>query len=187
MLLLLLLGCANAFAQQYAVKKDGSKIPLYSFHVNESKKRLDYKVNSLENNIAFADIDSIVNDKKVLKRFDLSKKPRLLYVIASSKGKTLATANHAVSRYRGGFESTIKQYEVLLIENGKVVESVKCTASKSKEEADNRAEVFRIASANFMDCNPLMERLALLEGPEDSDNLILLNYLDNPERLHCKP
>ncbi|RZJ67943.1 MAG: hypothetical protein EOO50_03720 [Flavobacterium sp.] len=179
-----LLVCSNMFAQQYLVKKGGTKIDMHSFHVNESKKRVEYKANSQNSAILFNDVDSLVVDKKVLKRFDIGKKQRLLYVIASSKGKTLATSNKMVSRYVGGFESVVKQYEIVLIENGKATETLKFTARES--DAEDRAKVFKIASTHFMDCNSFMERLALLGDQEDKSNLILLNYLDNPERLYCK-
>ncbi|RYZ79430.1 MAG: hypothetical protein EOP06_27210 [Proteobacteria bacterium] len=186
LLLALLFAVIPTSAQHILVKTDGTKIPVYSYTILAAKKRIDYKVNSQTGSVKFEEIDSLVVDKRVIKPFKIGNKLQLLDVIASANGKTLAVSSKIKKRERGGFESAVKYYQVYIIDKAKVQEKLAFTASKVSSEAKKRAQFFTIVSSNFLDCNALMERLALFQNDTNTDNLILLNYLDNPERLYCK-
>lgn len=176
---------STAFGQQVIVKKDGSKLVAADVNIRSSKRQIEFKANGKEDKISFSDLDSAVIDKKVLKRFDIEKRSRLYYVLASSKGKTLGVISSKRNRDRGGFSSVVTLYEVVVIENGKVLQELKFTQSKTQEEVQKRKEFYDIANRYFGDCDGFIKRLMLFDNGTDADNLILLNYLDNPEKANC--
>lgn len=173
-----------AFGQQTLVKKDGSKISVGDVYVHTSKKQIEFKSNGKEGKVKFADLDSAIIDNKVFKSFEIGKKARLYYVLTSSKGKILGITSSKRARDRGGFSSVVTLYETVVIENGKLLQELKFTESKTEEEVKKRREFFDMANRHFGDCQAFIQRLSLFA--DDSEHLILLNLLNNPEKVSCK-
>lgn len=171
-------------AQNVIVKKDGTSLPVYSVTVENSGKELKYLVNSIESKLSVAELDSAVIGEKVFSRFEGKKAG--YYLLARQGTKKLGVMTKVFVKYVGGFQRVVKKYEVVLSENGKVVKTLKLTASKRDSEIAKRKAFFDLATHNFGNCVPFMERLTLYEHPEDKDYLVILEYLENPTYNKCK-
>ncbi|MBD3583755.1 hypothetical protein [Flavobacterium selenitireducens] len=181
-----LLSCSIAVGQQTIFKKDGSKMAVADLNVVTPKKQITFKANGKEGLVKFADVDSVVIDRKVLKRFDIGKKSKLYYILAKAGNRTLGVISSKRNRDRGGFSSVVTLYDVVVIENGKVLKQIGFTESKTEAEANRREEFFKLISDFFPECTPLRNKVDLFRSENDPTNIMFLKILDEPEKIDCK-
>jgi len=182
-----LLSCSMMMVgQQTVFKNDGSKMAVADVNVVASKKRVEFKTNGKIGFVKFADVDSVVTDRKVLRRFTIGKKPKLYYVLAQEKDRVLGVISSKRNRDRGGFSSVVTLYEVVVIENGKILKQISFTESRTESEGNRRGEFFALISDFFPECTPLRNKVDLFRSENDPTNMMFLKILDEPEKINCK-
>jgi hypothetical protein len=184
-IIILLCFCHIALAQNIIRKKDKSTISMDSITLHQATNEVVYFVNGKENLLPYAQLDSAVIGGKVLKRFDFKKKIRIFYVITSAQGKTFGVVRKKMKRSIGGFESYVKQYEVVVIDKDQIVDSVKFTPSKTDSETKKRSQFFDLAAKYFSSCGEVTNRMSIY-NTGTTDISALLDYLDDPVYLKCK-
>ncbi len=181
----LLLVSGMGFSQNLIVLKDKSSVIPYSLKIDDRKDQIIYQYNSQERKLDFKDLDSAKIGDKVLKPFQNGKKTNVYYVLATYKGKNLAVVSKDIPKYAGGYESVAKHYEIVLTENGRIIETLKFTNNKSKSGREKRESFFSIAAQNFAGCVKFLDKIAMFKSDTDPENLVILNYLDNPIYTDC--
>ena len=181
-----LLSCSITFGQQTLFKKDGTKLAVADVSVLTSKKQIGYKANGKEGMVRFSDVDSVQFERRTLKRFDVGNKHKLYYVLASSGSRTLGVISSKRNRERGGFSSVVTLYDVVVIENGKLLKEIGFTESRTESESKRREEFFKLISEYFENCTPLRNKVDLFRSENDPTNILFLKILDDPERIDCK-
>lgn len=172
---------------QTLVRKGGGSVLANELHVDLSRKQVHFKSNGKEEAIGFSELDSAVVGNKTLKRFDIGKKPKVYYVLASSGGKTLGIISTKRVQERGGFSTTITQYEAVVIQNGTILKKLKFNHRNTKAETQKRYDFISMIRQDFKDCAPLQAKMELFDHEEDTLKVTFLNWLDNPERISCNP
>lgn len=186
LLSLALLSGSIGLAQHTVYKSGGTKIDAGQIDVNVSGKRVNFKANGKEASLKFAEIDSISVGGKVLKRFDIGKKTKLYYVLATQGNRVLGVYSTKRNRDRGGFATVVTLYDVVVIENGKILKQINFTESRTESEAERREAFFGVVSDFFADCTPLRNKVDLFRSENDPTNIMFLKILNDPDRIFCK-
>ncbi|HMI06562.1 MAG TPA: hypothetical protein VK528_03375 [Flavobacterium sp.] len=191
LLFLLLLG-ANAFAQQFIQKKDGTKIIVAdgSIHIEPSSKRIGYllKDDQKEYHVKFKELDFASYGETLFKAFTVEKKTKGFYVIAENNGKTLVLNKQKRVKSRGGFESSYVHYELGVLDaaGNYAGEILSFTNETSNTSAETRSKIIPMVKAQLADCPKLLEKIVLFESPpSDTKNTMILVFLDTPVLVKC--
>lgn len=193
LLLLLLLLSANAFAQQFIQKKDGTKIIVAdgSIHIEPSNKRIGYllKDDQKEYHVKFKELDFASYGETLFKTFTVNKKAKAFFVIAENSGKTLVLNKQKRVKSRGGFESSYVHYELGVLDaSGNYVSKVLSFTNEnnSNSSTETRGKIIPMIKEQFADCPKLIEKITLFESPPtDTKNAMILVFLDTPVLVKC--
>lgn len=192
--LLLLIGLIsiNAFAQNAIETKSGTKInPVEnSIHVDANGKKIYYKLPDVakEQKLKFSDLNTANFGDYRFKSFTINKKSKAYYVLAEDKGKTLATIKTSKVISRGGFESVLDFYELVVLDaNANLLASVSFSANNSDKNSKERAGVNNFIQTHFPDCSKLLEKAKLFESnASDTNNRMIMTFLDVPIFINCQ-
>lgn len=188
-LLILILATLPVGAQNLIEKKDGTKIEPETIHVEPGNKRIVYflKDSKKEMRVKFTDLKQAIWNGLVFKTFSVDGKDKGFYVIAEAGGKTLVSSKRTRIKSRGGFESTYNHYEVAVLQQGKIVESLSFTDENSDKKAGERAKVIPMVKGHFTQCPKLAEKVSAFESPaSDTKNTTILVLLNDPVFVKCE-
>lgn len=192
--LLLLIGLIsiNAFAQNTIETKSGTKvIPIEnSIHVDANGKKIYYKLPDVakEQKLKFSDLNTANFGDYRFKSFAINKKSKAYYVLAEDKGKTLGTIKTSKVISRGGFESVLDFYELVVLDaNANLLASISFSANNSDKNSKERAGVNAFIQTHFHDCPKLLEKAKLFESnSSDTNNRMIMTFLDIPIFVNCQ-
>lgn len=188
-LLLLVLASLPIGAQNLIEKKDGTKIEPETIHVEPGNKRIVYflKDSKKEMRVKFSDLKQALWNGLVFKTFAIQGKDKGFYIIAESNGKTLVSTKRTRIKSRGGFESTYNHYEVAVLQQNNVLESLSFTDENTDKKATERSKVIPMVKAHFGQCAKLTEKMAAFESPaSDTKNTTILVLLNDPVLVKCE-
>jgi len=191
-LLLIGLFSINAFAQNVIETKSGTKInPLEnSIHIDANGKKIYYKLPDVvkEQKLKFSDLNTANFGDYRFKSFVIDKKSKAYYVLAEDKGKTLATIKTSKVISRGGFESILDFYELVVLDaNSNLLASLSFSANNSDKNITERAGVNAFIEQYFPDCPKLLEKAKLFESnASDTTNRMIMTFLDIPIFIYCQ-
>ena len=192
LLLIISLISIQAFAQNVIETKTGTKInPVEnSIHVDANGKKIYYKLPDVvkEQKIKFSDLNTANFGDYRFKSFVINKKSKAYYILAEDKGKTMATIKTSKVISRGGFESVLDFYElVVLDENANLLASISFSANNSEKNIKERAGVNAFIQTHFPDCSKLLEKAKLFESnSSDTNNRMIMPFLDVPVFVNCQ-
>ncbi|GEP50003.1 hypothetical protein FNO01nite_06750 [Flavobacterium noncentrifugens] len=192
--LLLLIGLIsiNASAQNAIEMKNGTKInPVEnSIHVDANGKKIYYKLPNVvkEQKLKFTDLNIANFGDYRFKSFTINKKSKSYYVLAEDKGKTLATIKISKVISRGGFESVLDFYELVVLDaDSNLLASTSFSANNSDKSIQERAGVNPLIQTHFPDCPKLLEKAKLFESnSSDTNNRMIMTFLDIPVFINCR-
>jgi len=191
LLLFLCLVTLNAFSQSVIQMKDGSKITVkdQSIHVSPNSKKIHYKLSDVEKEqkVKFSAVDFAKFDEHYFKIFTINKKTKGYYILAEANGKTLATIKSGKVISRGGFESVLDFYDLLVLDKeNNIVEQLTFTGNNSEKSIESRSKVLSIIQTHFQDCPKLLEKAKLFESnASDTNNRMIMTFLDVPTYVSC--
>ena len=192
LLLVISLISIQAFAQNVIETKSGTKInPVEnSIHVDANGKKIYYKLPDVakEQKLKFSDLSTANFGDYRFKSFAISKKSKAYYVLAEDKGKTLATIKTSKVISRGGFESVLDFYELVVLDaNANLLASISFSANNSEKNIKERAGVNAFIQTHFPDCPKLLGNAKLFESnSSDTNNRMILTFLDVPIFVNCQ-
>jgi len=190
--LMLCLLSVSAFSQPFIQKKDGSKIAVLenSIHISPNHKRLYYKLPDVEKEqrLKFSAIEAARFADYYFKTFAVNKKTKGFYVLAEANGKTLATIKYGKIISRGGFESVLDFYELVVLDaNSNLLTSISFSANNSDKNSKERAGVNALIQTHFPDCPKLLEKAKLFESiASDENHRMIMTFLDVPTFINCQ-
>lgn len=192
LLLLLCLCTINSFSQSFIQLKDGSKITVkdQSVHISPNRKKIHYKLPEAEKEqkIKFSAVDFVKFEDYYFKTFTIDKKTKGYYILAEASGKKLVTIKYGKVISRGGFESVLDFYDLLVLDKeNKVIDQINFTGNNSEKSIESRARMQTLIQNYFPDCPKLLEKAKLFESnPSDTNNRMIMTFLDVPSNISCQ-
>lgn len=137
--------------------------------------------------VKFSDLKQALWNGLVFKTYVIDGKDKGFYVIAESGGKTLVSSKRTRIKSRGGFESTYNHYEVAVLQQNNVVESLSFTDENTDKKSTERSKVIPMARTHFGQCPKLTEKLSAFESPaSDTKHTTILVLLNDPVLVKCE-
>lgn len=192
LLLLISLFSMQIFAQTTLQLKDGTTInPVEnSIHIAATAKKIHYKLPNVnkEQKLKFKDLATANFGDYRFKSFTIDKKQKAFYILAEANGKTLVTIKTSKVISRGGFESVLDFYELVVLDaNSNVVGNITFSSNNSEKSSNERAGAITFIQTHFPDCPKLLEKAKLFESsPSDTNHRMIMTFLDVPVFESCQ-
>lgn len=191
-ILLMLLLCSQAFAQDVIQTKSGTTVNAVegSIRVDVRNKRLLYKLPNIDKRkkIKIKEVVSASYKDHQFQTFDVDGKRRGFFILANDNGKRLGAISSRRSVSKGGFEVPYNRYELAVIDSaGKVIEYLSFTDVNNSNNIAIRQTAGTIVRSNFRDCPNVLERLRTFENTESKvQNGAIAELIDKPYSIHCQ-
>jgi len=179
-------------AQTTIQLKDGTTINAVenSIHIAATAKKIHYKLPNVdkEQKIKFKDLAVANFGDYRFKTFTIDKKQKAYYILAEVNGKTLATIKTSKVISRGGFESVLDFYELVVLDaNSNVLGNITFSSNNSEKSSKERAGVITFIQTHFPDCLKLREKAKLFESnPSDTNHRMIMTFLDVSVFMNCQ-
>lgn len=179
---LMLLFVTQNQAQIIVTKNSGDTIHVEGFRNLGKKIELIQKDKNTK--IPLVEIKSIVKPNVIYIPTTIGKKKQLLTILSYDEKRVLGLSTKIITRNRGGFEIKLEAFQLDVIENNQSIAQLKFTDGIREEDISKRAEIVPFITANFKDCQPILEHLKLFDQGENQS--IILQFFKNPTTIKCE-